>query len=242
MIGPKSENLFHFTRTIDVLEGILKNGFYPRFCLEDISWARTKDNHMAFPMVCFCDIPIGRISEHTAFYGEFGLGLTKEWGLKNKLSPVAYTHSTGAVSDLLRYIIKSDVDKLVPDEGLQKDLLNELYKQHSMMKPINGRMFVAGKPVDKDFYQESEWRHIPEFGDIINEEEFEDKKEEKNSEMEKRKLEFLPTDIKYIFVRSETDIPRIYDFIHKQLEHFPHVDIKALVTRIISLETIANDF
>ena len=29
-----SSVLFHFTRSMDSLKGILKNGFFPRYCLE----------------------------------------------------------------------------------------------------------------------------------------------------------------------------------------------------------------
>ena len=43
---PKSDNLFHFTKSLDVLKLILENGIQPRFCLEDIEW---------FNLDTFCD-------------------------------------------------------------------------------------------------------------------------------------------------------------------------------------------
>ena len=242
MIAPKSQSLFHFTRTPEVLESILENGFFPRYCLEDISWLPLDDDHMAFPMVCFCDIPIGRISEHTSFYGEYGLGLTKQWGLKNNLSPIAYTHSTGGISELLRYLINTDNDKLLPDEDLRDEIFERIYKQHSLMKPISGKMLIGGKAIEKDFYQESEWRYTPEGSNVIFQDDFDKDKHTRNAEMQASKLEISPADIKYVFVKSETDIPRLYDFIHKAMGRFPHAEVKALVTRIISLETIAGDF
>ena len=80
---PKSDNLFHFTKTLDILKSILKNRIYPRFCLEDIEWCGlSPDKFLAFPMSCFCDIPLSRLSEHTDFYGNYGIGLTKDWGVK----------------------------------------------------------------------------------------------------------------------------------------------------------------
>ncbi|MFU0923178.1 abortive infection system antitoxin AbiGi family protein [Kluyvera sichuanensis] len=80
---PKSETLFHFTKSSDTLEIILKNGFWPRYCLEDIRWLEFTDvEYVSYPMVCFCDIPLSRISEHVSFYGSFGLGVSKDWAKK----------------------------------------------------------------------------------------------------------------------------------------------------------------
>ncbi|MGP8217720.1 MAG: hypothetical protein ACLQQ4_19275 [Bacteroidia bacterium] len=53
-----ANTLFHFTPTADILISILKYEFYPRFCLENFI-VGTKPIEVAFPMVCFCDIPPG---------------------------------------------------------------------------------------------------------------------------------------------------------------------------------------
>lgn len=37
-MSPKSHTLFHFTKTNDVLKMVIKNGFWPRYCLEDVGW------------------------------------------------------------------------------------------------------------------------------------------------------------------------------------------------------------
>ena len=95
-MSPKSDNLFHFTKSIDFLKGILLNGFLPRYCLEDTSYLTIE--YIGYPMICFCDIPISRIGDHTAFYGNYGLGMTKEWGLRNNLAPLLYTPTSGALT------------------------------------------------------------------------------------------------------------------------------------------------
>lgn len=85
---PKSNNLFHFTKTLEVIKLILKNGLQPSYCLEDNEWMALGDNkHVSFPMSCFCEIPLSRISDHTDFYGDFGLGFSKDWGLKKSFKP-----------------------------------------------------------------------------------------------------------------------------------------------------------
>ena len=80
---PRSDTLFHFTKNINTLKNILQNGFWPRYCLEDFNWYNAELGYIAYPMVCFCDIPLSRINEHVKFYGDYGIGLTKNWGLTN---------------------------------------------------------------------------------------------------------------------------------------------------------------
>lgn len=57
MSKPESDNLFYFIKNIDYLKNILANGTYPRYCLEDVTWFGV-DEHLACPMVRFCDIPL----------------------------------------------------------------------------------------------------------------------------------------------------------------------------------------
>jgi hypothetical protein len=91
---PRSQSLFHFTNQAESLFDILKAGFWPKYCLEDIGWQNfEKFDYIAFPMVCFCDIPLSRIAEHTGYYGSYGIGLKKEWAEKNALNPVLYISS-----------------------------------------------------------------------------------------------------------------------------------------------------
>jgi hypothetical protein len=75
---PKSHTLFHFTKNVEFVKNILLDGFWPRYCLEDLSWYVFDVGYVAFPMVCFCDIPLSRINEHVGFYGEYGIGVTKK--------------------------------------------------------------------------------------------------------------------------------------------------------------------
>lgn len=79
MAAPKATTLFHFTKSLKTLKSILLNCFYPYYCREDMSWrTRDPDSFIAFPLVSFCDIPIGRIAEHVAFYGEYGIGMSRQ--------------------------------------------------------------------------------------------------------------------------------------------------------------------
>ena len=44
------------------------------------------------PLVSFCDLPMSLIRKHLKEYGNFGIGLDKKWGLKNRVAPVIYSH------------------------------------------------------------------------------------------------------------------------------------------------------
>ena len=81
MAALRSKTLFHFTKSLPDLKSILKNGFYPRYSLESIAWMRLpKKDAVAFPIVCFCDIPLGRISDHIRAYTSLGIGMSQAWG------------------------------------------------------------------------------------------------------------------------------------------------------------------
>lgn len=233
---PKSDNLFHFTRSLDVLKLILKNGVYPRYCLEDFSWFGANSfKHIAYPMSCFCDIPLSRISDHTDFYGMYGIGFTKEWGLKNGLNPVIYLTEGGSVCDMVKFYFNISIGQQ------DSESYEQLFILLSHVKPINGTMYMGGKPVEKDFYQENEWRYVPKINSLIFEDKFYEERDDSNKGIEKHKLEFTPQDIKYIFVKSDSDIPSLVDYINITLGSFPHNDLKILQSRITSLETLRSD-
>lgn len=55
---------------------------------------------MIVPMICFCDIRLETITRFSN-YGRYGIGLTKEWGIKNKLNPVFYLEKNSTLADSL---------------------------------------------------------------------------------------------------------------------------------------------
>jgi hypothetical protein len=80
-----SNTLFHFTDKIENVISILKEEFRPHFCLEDLNDFVAPDDRIeelehAIPMVCFCDIPLSQSMNHRKTYGNYGIGLSKEWG------------------------------------------------------------------------------------------------------------------------------------------------------------------
>jgi hypothetical protein len=97
-----SNTLFHFTSSASYLVSILQEGFKPRYCLEDFSMFEfilgKEFTELAVPMVSFCDIPLSKVKDHVGKYGSFGIGLTKEWGIREKVSPLIYVNESSATT------------------------------------------------------------------------------------------------------------------------------------------------
>jgi len=241
MSKPKANCLFHFTKTADALKSILKSGFFPRYCREDMSWFNMTE-HIAYPVVCFCDIPLSRINEHTDFYGQYGLGMSKEWGLKNDLSPVVYCTASSLVAEAAKFLL--GLNSQMKDKAEKEKLEKAFWALVKSVKPLEGKMYAGGGLTDKDFYNESEWRYTPRDGitkTVLMDNEYNAQKDTANKDAEKYVLKFLPSDIHYIFVKDDTEIPSVVDFINNNLGSYPLNDLKILNSRLISLTTVQRD-
>lgn len=110
-----ANTLFHFTSK-DALLGILKTGFRPAYSDEfghDVIGRSLST--ITIPMVCFCDLPLSRLDNHikgfdwehngekqfSKKYGNFGLGMSKEWGITKRLNPVLYATQESAVMEFI---------------------------------------------------------------------------------------------------------------------------------------------
>lgn len=91
-----SSTLFHYTKDLSSVMGILKDGFKYGYCIETFF-----DNLFAcIPMISFCDIPIQQSIEHSSKYGSFAIGLSKQSLLenhRNEIAPVNYCLTIDAV-------------------------------------------------------------------------------------------------------------------------------------------------
>lgn len=242
---PRSRTLFHFTKNLNVLKSILADGFWPRYCAEDTRWHGQADAPtVAFPMSCFCDIPLSRISEHVNFYGQYGLGMTREWATANGLNPILYVAGENDLVTELRKLNKHANSLVMEKQIPAKETMRYIY---AYTKPVSGVMIVDGSPVEKDFYLESEWRYVPQHNEInayLLHPIFSDLDQlhvENEKTRQHCRLRFTPKDIKYIFVRFDSDIPDMINFIQTTLDHYPHADTKILMSRVTSLESIQGD-
>lgn len=127
-----ANTLFHFTKTQKILINILKTGFRPAYSAEFGPSVDDKMETHEIPMICFCDLPMSSLHKHIGLdgkdgYGEYGLGMSKEWGKVKLLNPVNYftkeSHAFNELlttSDRLFYIkdhYQQEVQKLIQKAG-----------------------------------------------------------------------------------------------------------------------------
>ncbi len=248
-MGVSANTLFHFTDRKENLEGILKNYFFPKYSLEDISNATPdistyKTAHI--PMVCFCDLLFSQIKSHIDFYGDYGIGLRKkEWGIKKGISPIFYFPKEASSAKLIQSLANA-ISSKTKNPREKSSIRKELQNFYKCMKPYDGIAFNKKdkRMEDRIFYNEREWRFTPKKFPVLPENNSATKIKEANAEMQDtERLAFKAQDVKYIIVKEEKEIPDFVSFIEKELTNqFQKQDeIKLLVSKLISVEQIKDD-
>lgn len=220
----KINHIFHYTKSYDVLKKIIRNGFMPSYCFESFN-----NKEYFIPMVSFCNIPLKDVDNYM-HYGKYGIGMSIDWAVREKITPVVYIHEKtpfgGIISDIAdlnssiyeneKYIIDI-LDKLNGEEKHPDDY-EEIDERFKKIEEMMIQLLQYIKPWKTIFnlkeiitYHEREWRFIPPSGlhkKIINSDdiEFNDFKE-KN-----RPKPHLPDlalniesieDIRYILIKHE---------------------------------------
>lgn len=227
--------LFHFTNSLDNLVSILSSGgFWPRYCIEYGFKKR-----VAVCQCCFCDIPLSDIQNHTKRYGYFGLGMRKEWGFSNGLSPVLYFIKDSNMGKNILAMAKNSND------NNRRQLLSMLkvYKGVNYHKGINGE---NTRIINYLYYNEREWRYVPHMLDtkdlcifIEKGEKEEEKIQKLNEKTKSMLLRFMVDDIKYIVV-DDSQINKLLEEI-KNMRKYSDQEKELLVSKIITKELIIND-
>lgn len=263
MSNISSQSLFRFVREESHLIRILEHCFIPRFSLEKQMYFNSRvTEKYAYPMVCFCDIPLSQVKNHVCSYGSFGIGMKRTWGIKHNLTPVHYQpHDYFLNLDAGRFYNSTAFFSECKNNN-KESFLNKLY--HSMLvKPYN-----YGETI---YYNEREWRYIVSRDELrewyistekgkkqplyILEDTFErrkSKEKEEDSNPQHRKMleapngisniHFIPSDINYIIVPKDDDILDMACNIMCIKNRFSDSDKLVLISKIISVERIINDF
>lgn len=255
MSNISSNSLFHFTPKKKYLISILEQNFVPRYCFEEI---KLSDNLVrarlasAIPMVCFCDISLSQINNHIEMYGSYGLGMTKEWGIRKKLNPIIYVNPNSNISESVSEMAENVYQALDKHcSEITRNISDEYMNLVNFLKPYDGNI-KRGKKTHKDvrFYNEREWRYVPkiEFDSVVknnlSKEEFSNPTilENENQKLFEYRLGFKPSDIKYIFVKSEKEIHPMMEQIRNIKSKFSRNEIDVLTSKIITTEQIKEDF
>lgn len=247
-----SNSLFHFTPEKDNLLSILDKEFLPRYSFENVKLKSNSDREgmaQAIPMICFCDISLGQIQNHIKDYGNYGIGMTKEWGIRNGLNPIIYINSDSSISNSIHNLTLNILELLDGEctEPLKK-VSDEFMNLLNFLKPYEG---MSSKNPTKRvrFYDEKEWRYVPEISfderTSLTLEEFNDHttRDRENRKLEKFKLKFNINDIKYIFIKSNSEIHEFVEAIRNiKGSRYTQKEVDILTTKITTIENIKDDF
>ena len=152
-------------------------------------------NEVAILQKCFCDIPFHKLADtfsvkgvgkvydslskeekedleknntHCAYYGEYAIAFSKNWGERRKLQPVHYLNNDSQyVQDFSALFERIFRDEHLPDE-YSRDVINRL----AYIKPLRGIMkrkftridlssAIVNVEINKNFHDEREWRYVP---------------------------------------------------------------------------------
>lgn len=252
------DSLFHFTPCLNNLLGILDRTFYPRYCYENfeltrrmthlIEWIQQID--AAFPMVCFSDIPLSQLMSHIEIYGKYGLGMSKEWGIREGLNPVIYFNKNSNLVKTISALTDNPFMKGDPTAKAYRGIMQYL-------KPYKGTLYRGGCSVKKNvrFYDEHEWRYAPD-GNIliandiktsiqphIYQNQVKLANANRKLETDKTRLSFNANDIKYIIINEEGQINNMVKELRNiKGDRYDNDTIDRLISRIITVKQIENDF
>lgn len=252
-----SNSLFHFTNSAEQLISILKHRFRPKYCLEDLRMFKTAEDEtddwleLAIPMICFCDIPLSKIKHHLTFYGNYGIGLTKKWGIKHGVSPLLYVGQDSETTKSLRMIFE-EYHRTSEQHQSIWEMGQAVMRFLRFTKPYEGQFWRNGEYLQGvRFYDEREWRYVPEIQPdddltawIAKSDYLDDIKRSALNEIlaDKYTLHFEPDDIKYIIVENEDQILSIISAVERIKGQFDPEIIKKLTSRIITRQQIIEDF
>ncbi len=245
----RTSSIFHFTKSLDSLIGILSNGLIPNYCSETLYDNNNINITLGIPMVSFCDIPLSRTYEHTKKYGYFAIGLGTEYAEDNNINPLLYIDNDKLIRDAFPAVFSGKYTRaktVLPSSylGLLKRVYGEFKGQEMNNYAENEWRYIvpSDRKYSKWFYTKEEymkWR-----GNV------DDPKPSpmQNHVLLSHKLIFTAVDINYIIVESEKDIPMLIAYILTASEIggslFPISDQDKyyLINHITSFERIRRDY
>lgn len=180
---------------------MLKYGYSRERVFED-----QKKQQFAIPMVSMCDIPFSELNPYLGKYGNYSIGLTREWGYKNHFNSVWYYRRNSSVYKMLSKALK---DAQANDN---REVIKTVFGLLCYMK------FEEASLIQKNynkyrFMDEREFRLCPSFEELqeagasmmLDEEGYSKYKSENNgSSILQIGIPFDWSDVKYIIIKSGT--------------------------------------
>ncbi|WP_138269566.1 abortive infection system antitoxin AbiGi family protein [Anaerofustis stercorihominis] len=258
LIPNQSANtLFNFMDDFIYLEEMIEEKcIYPRYSKEDFSFLNIPNIETFYiAMKCFCDIHLHMVSKHKEEFGDYAIGLTKEWGVRNGLQPIIYCNKNSSYVKSIKISYDSFnrfKDEFREDRNNSKiinDMAESFNQSLKLLKPMFGKSNKTKK--EKFFTDEQEWRYIPNIqNDLHLKEVFsynffqeKDKFERYNKKLKEKKyaIKFEYNDVRYIIVESETHKNTLINSI-VNIKDISDKEKYNLLTKILVWDECKGDF
>lgn len=213
-MGLSSNILWHQTNYTSLRKIIKGKSLKCSYSLEEVD--EILGQKVASPMISMCDLPISELSEYQGKYGDYAIGLSREWGVKNKFTPIWYYEPKSRVPQLLRKMLKEAVKT-------DSDNLLSIIGVISFMKKMEGPLL--GHNYSKyRFYDEREVRYVPSFEylasggivPVLSEDKYNNyKAAHSGKSLIEDSLIFDWTDVRYIIVKEDKQISVMVDLLEK---------------------------
>ncbi|TWU67840.1 hypothetical protein AYI74_12985 [Shewanella algae] len=164
--GLYPEIVFHFCQKEAIL-GILSSTFRVSYAREKII-GKSGVREIGVPMVSFCDLRVSEVGSHMGKYGNYGIGLTKEWANRKGLNPVLYISQHSPFTDgLLSGLdsIHAHIRQLKTSGDSQRlsTIYMNIFNTYRFVKNYEAPLQREGqqKLDNYRFADEREWRYVP---------------------------------------------------------------------------------
>lgn len=201
-MGLSSNVLWHQTNKKGLLSILRSGKLYFSYSLENLL-ASEKFKGIAFPMISLSDLPLSEFGEGKWAYGNYAIGLSRDWGMKKGFNPVCYCHQG---SDYLQKMLdKLNSSVVTGDVTLLEEALFPFAYMKLVEGPLPRRHFAKYR-----FYDEKEIRLVPYkesivgFAPFLIDDQYDKYKKDKgNSLLGTLGVDFMYSDIRYILVENE---------------------------------------
>lgn len=175
-----ANTLFNFMPKLEyLLDNLRQMKMYPRYVEENVeflnlTYGNRKIRKVAFPMLCFCDINLHKLSLHvegdvgkkTDGYGKYGVGLDKKWCELHGFQPISYLNPISKQTTDFSKIINVGLKSLYDNSEMNEQYFDYILEQLALSKPLTGKMLKEKIEIQKNFHDEKEWRFLPNLDDV----------------------------------------------------------------------------
>lgn len=215
-MGLSSNILWHQTKKDAFFKILRSKEFLYSYCIEKV-FPINEEQGLAIPMISMSDFPFSEIANNKWAYGDYAIGLSREWGIRNRFSPVLYCNRG---SHIYRHLTE------LMDEAIKNGNMDSFFNCVSLfsyMKFVQDTLETRYKKYSNyRFYDEREhrlvldWRKETNASLYLSDAEYSDYKKERSSSTLDFGVKFTWEDVKYLIVNSNSNVTEVNNLLKKE--------------------------